>query len=187
MLVLYLSLIDEEDNKQKFEIIYRSYRKQMATVAISIVQNQADAEDVVHDVFVNIATKYMETVKQISDETDLRNYLLKATKNTALNWKKKEQRWVFFIDDEDREFRKKHRFEISDDKFIEYLCETMEYNRVLEAIKILEPKYRDVLYYHFVMEVPVPELAKNLNQSLATTKKQLVRGKKRLLQLLEEE
>lgn len=52
---------------------------------------------------------------------------------------------------------------------------------------MLEPKYRDVLYYHFVMEVPVPELAKTLNQSLAATKKQLVRGKKRLLQLLEEE
>ena len=93
MLVLYLSLIDEEDNKQKFEIIYHSYRKQMAMVAMSIVQNQADAEDVVHDVFVNIATKYMETVKRISDEADLRNYLLKATKNTALNWKKKKQRW----------------------------------------------------------------------------------------------
>ena len=63
----------------------------------------------------------------------------------------------------------------------------MEYNRVLEAMKVLEPKYRDVLYYHFVMEVPVPELANNLNQSLAATKKQLVRGKKKLLQLLEEE
>ena len=184
MLVLYLSLIDEEDNKQKFEIIYHSYRKQMAMVAMSIVQNQADAEDVVHDVFVNIATKYMETVKRISDEADLRNYLLKATKNTALNWKKKKQRWIFFIDGEDREI---DRYEPSDEKFIEYLCEKMEYNRVLEAMKMLEPKYRDVLYYHFVMEVPVPELAKNLNQSLAATKKQLVRGKKRLLQLLEEE
>ena len=159
----------------------------MALVAMAIVHSEVDAEDIVHDVFLNVATRHMDIINRITDETDLRNYMLKATKNTALNWKKKEQRWVFFIDDEDREFRKKHRFEISDDKFIEYLCETMEYNRVLEAIKILEPKYRDVLYYHFVMEVPVPELAKNLNQSLATTKKQLVRGKKRLLQLLEEE
>lgn len=184
MLVLYLSLIDEDNNKQKFEMIYHSYRKQMAMVAMSIVQSQADAEDVVHEVFLNIATKYMETVKSISNETDLRNYLLKATKNTALNWKKKKQRWIFFIDGEDRE---PDRIELSDEKFIEYLCEKTEYNRVLEAMKMLEPKYRDVLYYHFVMEVPVPELAKNLNQSLAATKKQLVRGKKRLLQLLEEE
>ena len=187
MLVLYLSLIDEEDKKQKFEVIYRSYRKQMAIVAMSIVQNQADAEDVVHDVFVNIATKYMETVKSISNETDLRNYLLKATKNTALNWKKKKQRWSFSIDDGDRQILENGRGALSDDKFIEYLCEKMEYTRVLEAMKILEPKYRDVLYYHFVMEVPVPELAKYLNQTLPATKKQLVRGKKKLLQLLEEE
>lgn len=46
MLVLYLSLIDEDNNKQKFEMIYHSYRKQMVMVAMSIVQNQSDAEAV---------------------------------------------------------------------------------------------------------------------------------------------
>lgn len=182
MLVLYLSLIDEEDNKQKFEILYHSYKKQMAIVAMSVVQNQADAEDIVHDVFVNIATRYMDTINQITDEIDLRNYLLKVTKNTALNWKKRKQRLVYHMDVEDKE---NTGMELSDDQFIEYLCEKMEYQRVLEAIKILEPKYRDVLYYHFVMEIPVPELAKYLKQSLAATKKQLVRGKKKLLQIVE--
>lgn len=103
MLVLYLSLIDEEDNKQKFEILYHSYKKQMAIVAMSVVQNQADAEDIVHDVFVNIATRYMDTINQITDEIDLRNYLLKVTKNTALNWKKRKQRLVYHMDVEDKE------------------------------------------------------------------------------------
>lgn len=184
MLVFYLNLIDEENNKDKLEKIYRAYRKQMALVAMEIVHNEADVEDIVHEVFVNVATRHMDTINRITDEVDVRNYLLKATKNTALNWNEKRKRLV----NSDRELNEKaSALDLSDDKFLEYLCKKIEYNRVLEAIKVLEPKYRDVLYHHFVMEVPVPELAKYLNQSLSATKKQLVRGKKKLLLLLEEE
>lgn len=184
MLAFYLTLIDEENNKDKFEKIYRAYRKQMAAVAMAIVHSEADAEDVVHEVFVNVATKHMNTVNRITDEVDLRNYMLKATKNTALNWNDKRKRLVYADSELDE---KAIVLDLSDDKFVEYLCKKIEYNRVLEAIKALEPKYRDVLYHHFVMEVSVPELAKYLNQSLSATKKQLVRGKKKLLLLLEEE
>lgn len=184
MLVLYLTYIDDENDKQKFEKLYHAHRKQMAAVAMAIVHNETDVEDIVHDVFLNIATRHMDTINRITDETDLRNYMLKATKNTAINWKTKQKRLVFSIKEVDVELSV---LDLSDDKFIEYLCQKIAYNRVLEAIKVLEPKYRDVLYHHFVMEVPVPQLAKSLNQSLSATKKQLVRGKKKLLLLLEGE
>ena len=75
--------------------------------------------------------------------------------------------------------------ELSDDTFIEFLCNKIDYDQIVEAIKSLNEKYRDVLYYHFVMELTVPETAKLLNQTTSTTKKQLVRGKKMLLSLLE--
>jgi RNA polymerase sigma-70 factor (ECF subfamily) len=184
MLVLYLTYIDEEQEKLKFENLYYTYRKQMAAVAMSVVCSREDAEDIVHEVFLNIASKHMEMVCKISDERDLRNYMLKAVKNTALNWKKKRGRWLFLENDIEI---KNDTLELSDDKFVEYLCEKMEYERVLEAIKALETKYQNVLYYHFVMELPVPQVAKSLSQSLAATKKQLVRGKKKLLQILGEE
>lgn len=179
--MLYLTYIEDEKDKQKFEELYHAYKKQMSLVAMAIVHNEADAEDIVHDVFLNVATRHMDTINRISNETDIRNYMLKATKNTALNWNGKQKRLIFAPKDIDVECQ------VSDDKFVEFLCQKMEYVRVLQAIKILEPKYRDVLYHHFVMEIPVPQLAKYLNQSLSTTKKQLVRGKKKLLLLLEGE
>lgn len=77
--------------------------------------------------------------------------------------------------------------EIADDDFIEYLCTKIEYERLIEAMKTLEPNYRDVMYQHFVMEIPIPQVAEGFNQSISATKKQLVRGKKRLLQILEGE
>lgn len=184
MLVLYLTYIDDEKDKEKFEKLYHAHKKQMSLVAMAIVHNESDVEDIVHDVFLTIATRHMDTINRITDETDLRNYMLKATKNTALNWNVKQKRLVYATNEVDVELPV---LDMSDDKFIEFLCQKIEYERVLQTIKILEPKYRDVLYHHFVMEIPVPELAKSFNQSLSATKKQLVRGKKKLLLLLGEE
>lgn len=184
MLVLYMSLIDEEKDKEKFEKLYLAYKRQMILVGVAIVLSESDAEDIVHEVFLNIATRHMDTINRISNETDLRNYLLKATKNTALNWRKKKQRLVYPGENVDIE---SPVFDLSDDKFIDYLCQKIEYDCVIGAIQSLEPRYRDVLYHHFVMEVSVPELAKYLNQSVSATKKQLVRGKKKLLLLLKGE
>lgn len=52
MLTLYLSLISTEAERSRFEEVYSQYRKQMIVIATSILKNEADAEDVVHDVFI---------------------------------------------------------------------------------------------------------------------------------------
>ena len=70
-----LADLDEEKDKDKFEELYHSYKNQMTYVAMSVVHNEADTEDIVHDVFVKIATRHMDTVNQISEEVDLRNYM----------------------------------------------------------------------------------------------------------------
>ena len=182
MLALYMTFIDDENDKEKFEKIYYAHRRQMAALALSIVHSETDAEDIVHEVFLTVATKHMPTINRIANETDIRNYLLKATKNTSLNWQNKNKRILYV---ENNEVYEKSDMEL--DELEKYLCQRMEYERVLEAIKCLEPRYRDVLYHHYVMETPVPQIAKTFHQSVSATKKQLVRGKKKLLQLLEGE
>ena len=184
MLALYLAYLDDENDKQLFENIYYSHRKQMVLVAIPIV-GEEDAEDVVEEVFLRIAQKYFDVVRDIKDEKDLRNYLLKATKNTAINKVKSKRRENTSLDTI-IEYDMNDFEELSDDTFIEFLCNKIDYDQIVEAIKNLNEKYRDVLYYHFVMELTVPQTAKILNQLTTATKKQLVRGKKMLLSLLEE-
>lgn len=182
MLALYFTYIDEESNRNKFEKIYYSYRKQMVLVALSVVHNEADAEDVVHEVFFNIAAKYMSTINAIKEDKVLRNYLLTATKHAALNWMRKKKHIVYL--EPEMELDDVAPI-IKDDVFVDVICKRMEYENVLTAIKALDEKYRNVIYYHFVLEIPVPQVADLMQQSVATTKKQLVRGKKKLLDLLE--
>lgn len=183
MLALYLAYLDDENDKKLFEEIFYAYRKQMVTLALSILNNENDAEDAVHNVFLRIAQKNWNTVRTIENKTDLRNYLLKATKNASLNFIKIKNRdnvsldSIVVFDLYDSEL-------LSDDSFIDTICTKIEYDIMIEAIKSLDDKYRNVIYYHLVMELPIIKTAQLLGQTVAATQKQLFRGKKMLLSLL---
>ena len=113
----------------------------------------------------------------------MRNYLLKATKNTSLNkikGKKKENVSLDSVTEYDIAGIKN----MSDDTFLEVICSKFEYDKVVEAIHSLNEKYRDVMYCYYVMEMTASQTAISLNQKLSATKQQLVRGKKMLLSLL---
>ncbi len=181
MLVFCLAFIDDSNDKELFENLFYAYRKQMVYLAMSFIHNQDDAEDIVHDVFLNIAQRHMSIIKNIKNDEDMRNYLLKATKNKALNRIRDRKKDSVCIDSI-LEFSNEN---VSDGEFIDEICNHSEYEQVLSAIESLDNIYRNSMYYHFVLEIPIQEVSKILNQSISTTKKQLVRGKKRLLALLE--
>lgn len=180
MIALYLSLIEDENDKTLFEKIYMAYRKQMFVVAMQVLNNHEDAEDVVHDVFLKIAGKYMERIKQINNSQDMRNYLLKAVKNTALNQQKSKKRENVSLNTVD-EWESCGIKEISDNSFFQVICDKMDYASALEAIRNLDEKYSDAIYYHLVIGLTVPETAALLGEKRDTVKKQLGRGKKLLL------
>lgn len=87
MLAFYMAFIDDEDDREKFEIIYNEYRKRMVSTAYSILRNHEDAEDAVHDTFIKIA-RNMNSIGDPKSNEAL-SYILKATKNTAINLSKK--------------------------------------------------------------------------------------------------
>ena len=87
MLAFYMSFIDDDDDREKFEIIYNEYRKRMVSTAYSILRNHEDAEDAVHDTFIKIA-RNMNSIGDPKSNEAL-SYVLKATKNTAINLSQK--------------------------------------------------------------------------------------------------
>lgn len=183
MLFLYMSFIDDESHRRLFEDIYLNYRKQMLLTAHSVLGNASDAEDIVHDVFIKIAKKHMAKIGTIENANDLRNYLLKATKHRALDHLRKHRRERATVDaDNERELQ--NVAELSDDEFVERICSNIEYKRVTEAIASMKEPYRDALYYHFVLELSIPDVARMMNCKVSTVKQRLVRGKKLLQEQL---
>lgn len=181
MLVLYLSMIDNDDDRNLFEKIYYSYRKQMLTVALSVLENEDDAEDLVHDVFCNIAEKYIPTLQNIKNEQDMKNYLLKATKNSALN-KKRDTKKSISLHENETVLNAEE--DLNDNSFLDMICNSLSYQEIISAIRSLDKKYEEVLYLHFVLEMSVPDVADFLERNKNTVKIQLARGKMILLEKL---
>ncbi len=177
-----LTYLDEEADQKLLEDIFYSYSKQMVSLAMTYLKNTDDAEDAVGTVFERIASRNFDVVRSIKNDCDMRNYLLKATKNTCLNMLGQKKMTVSF--EQISEYGYVEKGMCSDDSFFETICNKMDYEAVLKAIGSLNEKYRDALYYHFVMEMTVAEVAKLMFQSVSATKQQLVRGKKMLLALL---
>ncbi len=121
MLALYMSFIDDESQRRLFEEIYLNYRKQMLLVARSVLGSDTDAEDVVHDVFLKIAKKHMSRISKIKNSIDLRNYLLKATKHTALDHLRKRRHEKAILDAVNENNLKKDA-EVSDDELVDKVC-----------------------------------------------------------------
>lgn len=180
MLAFYLSLIDNDNDRKLFERIYYAHRKQMFTLAFAILENEDDAEDLVHDVFCNIAEKYMQSLQNIKNEQDMKNYLLKATKNSALN-KKRDTKPHMSLHESEYMLNKD---DLNDNEFLDMVCNNISYQEILKAIRSLDKKYEDVLYLHFVIGMTVPEVAEHLERNKQTVKKQLLRGKILLLEKL---
>lgn len=183
MLTLYLIYLDDENDKKLFEDIFYSYRKQMVKLALFILHNEDDAEDAVHDVFLHIAMWNMDVIRRIKDRKDIRNYFLKATKHRALDIIRNRRSSDISLDTIS-EYAIGDIKDLSDDTFLKEICARSECEMVIEAMESLGEKYRDALYYHFIMEMTVHETAKLLGQPKSTTKQQLVRGKRMLLELL---
>ena len=69
MLAFYMSFIDDENDKSRFEVIYDTYRKRMVLTAYSVIHDRNEAEDVVHDTFIKIARNMKSINDPLSNET----------------------------------------------------------------------------------------------------------------------
>ena len=174
MLLFYLSLIETEEDKSKFEILYYEYRERMFSAAFDVVKNKEDAEDAVHTAFIGIANN-MKSIDEPHSERTL-SYVIKAAKNSAINIYNKNNKIVKAEYDE--------KFYISDDEFFDSVFSESSYNEVVSAITNLKDTYKIPMYYYYVKELKLKEISKLLGVNLSTVKSRIYKGKKVLLEQL---
>lgn len=67
-MLIYLQTIETDEEKSKFEEIYRTYRGLMYHVAFERMHHEQDAEDAVHHVFMKIAEN-IKIIEPVSPRT----------------------------------------------------------------------------------------------------------------------
>ena len=89
MLPVFLTLIDEPNDNEKFDQIYSEYRNKMYYKALSMLRNPALAEEAVQESLLKIA----ENISKISlkNRSQTASFIVIIVRNTCLNMLKSER------------------------------------------------------------------------------------------------
>lgn len=178
MMMFYLSAVSDAESRKTFEYYYVTYRKTMFNAAYSVLGDTYEAEDAVHNAFVSIS-KHINVLLD-ANENDGKCYCVKAARNAALNIARKNSRSNADISIEEL-------YDVTDERAFEKMLADANYEHILNIIRNMEATYRDVLYMRYVMDMTAEQIADTLERKSATVRKQLVRGKKILIEKLEKE
>ena len=166
MLVLYLSLITEQDDKKRFEHLYLSYRERLLKIARSILVQKSGDEDCVEDAFLYMA-KHFKRFSDMDDE-HVYAYLVTVVKTRAYDENDRRTRTVFTFDEPVTET-------VSDDFF-----EHVLYDELVEAILDLPDGYREILILSQKHGLSAKELTELLHLSKTTIYRRMCIAKKML-------
>ena len=142
------------------------YGNSILRIAVTYVKNKQDAEDILQDVLI----KYMTYQPSFESTDHEKAWFLRVAINMAKNKCKSAA------------FRLQVNLEES-----ESYCEEYQYNSVLDAVKQLPTKYKEIIYLYYYEEYEVKEIAELLHKKEATIKSLLRRGRERLGRLLRED
>lgn len=169
---LYLALIDCEEDRDKFELIYKKYNKIMFYIAKGVLQNDHNAEDAVSLSFIKII-KHLDKINEINCNKT-KGLIVIIVKNTSIDLYRKIK----------KENENVHNIE---EKY--ELCENIEIeveNSVQEAILKLPQKYRDVFFLKYCHQLEYDEIGRVLDIKESTIRSLISRGKKKLEYILKD-
>lgn len=175
MLSLYLSMLETSEERNKFEVLYHLHKRTMLYVAKGILKDDYLAEDAVHEAFIRVINHFIKIGEPNSPQT--RYFLIVIVRNISLTMLEKQKKTVLF---EDLEPLGGMQSDLEDEVF-----DTIECQKIVNAMEELPVQFRDVLYLRYVEEYKFSEIAPLLGLNQETVKKRAQRGKKKLLELLE--
>ncbi|MDR0919737.1 MAG: sigma-70 family RNA polymerase sigma factor [Oscillospiraceae bacterium] len=178
MLPIFLSMIDNEEDKSLFEEFYKLYRQDMFKIADRILKNESDAEDAVSEAFFRIANNFSK-IKDVHIKQS-RAFAAVTIENVAKNiYVYKRNRPAQNIEDFDDIWDDEN---LEDDVVINASVDT-----IINALKSLTENYYSVLYMTIVCGYSISEVSALLGLTRENTKKIYARAKRKIREITESE
>lgn len=156
--------------EHQFEKLFKEHFAYLSNVAFAMVKDEDDSYDIVQQVFV----KFWDKRFDVDIDDNIKAYLHRATKNTALNFIDKNKRSIY-IDDNKLADMPEHSEEKNSD-FLEGEVEVA----IQKAIADLPEKCQVVFKLSRYAEKSNKEIAEELNISIKAVEKHIGRALKEL-------
>ena len=158
----------KKGNESAFVQMYEIYSGRLFGVCLRYSKNRADAEDLLQESFVKI----YENLENFQGSGSLEGWLRRITVNICINHYRKSKNEKVIASD---------NF-IVDDVVNETVFSKIETERILELIQELPEGYRLVFNLHVIEGYKHNEIAELLGTSENTSKTQLLKARKQLME-----
>lgn len=176
MLLFYLSMIDNEDDRNWLSKVYKDYKPWMLKIAYGYTKHNEDSKDAVHEIFLRMSSNIKSVPRK---PVILKVYLETAIRNICYTITTR---------------RNKHPIFSIEEQFYTPLDEDLEENtinkilseQVLEYIEQMPIIYCSVLTLYLVCKNKVSDISNILDIPYKTVESRLYRGKKLLNERFED-
>jgi len=172
MLSLFLMLLDDENDKLTFEMLYSKYKDAGLRRALRLLNNnQFDAEDALQRAWVTVYRNFDKL--KTKNEHVIATYLFETIKYKAIAVASDNKKWGT-----ETEKMISEEFEnVSDDLLFE-ICAKEKQETINKVFCNLDETYRDVLIFHFLNGLSIKEIASQIGVNEKSVWTKLYRGKK---------
>jgi len=185
-----LPAVDEESafvgelragSEDAFAYLLTVYQNPVFNLIWHIVENQADASDVLQDVFI----KVFKNIKGFNGESSLRTWIYRIAVHEASNhrrsWIRRHWREPISVDDTQSPSAAAAAEVASSERRPDQVFEQAEREEVVkQALTSLAPPYRTVVVLREIEGLPYEEIAQVLGLAEGTVKSRLLRGRELL-------
>ena len=168
MLVMFLSMLEAEEDQRRFTKLFEAHEKKVYAVALHILGNREWAEDAAQQTWLKLVQNWERVSALPWEETE--GYVVTVVKNAALGILRSERKLAAFPENWDPPAPEDHQD---------------EYDYLVSLIRALPEGYRRVLELKLVEEETNREIARRLNINESTVASRVMRGRAMLRESLE--
>lgn len=175
-----LVLAAKNDNTKCFEELYKLYYDKIYALAMTIVKNSADAEDVLQITFV----KAWQSIGKLENVSAFNTWIQRITVNQC-NSMLRGKKQSYSIDDEseDGEFLQIESDILLPEQFAERDDLSLRLKEIIDDLSVVQ---RETILLYYYNELSVEEIAETMDCSVGTVKSRLFLARKAVKTEIEE-
>jgi len=156
--------------------VYNRYQRAMYNVALRIVKDTAEAEDIMQESFITAFRK----LDSFKGEAAFGAWLKRIVTNNSLTQYRKSSRYIFVSDETISEETHEETYGLAEDDYSD-----MKSKQMLKCMEELHDSYRQILSLHFIEGFDYEEICEILGISYANCRTLISRAKESLRKKLE--
>ena len=164
-----------QEGDMQFIALYKFYYQDLYAYGVSLGFNTEDVKDAIQEVYL----KLYFNERLCIDEKKIKFYLLRSVRNQLIDWERTKKD-TSSIEEEERSFKLSVSVEES---FISDEEDLLLKKRVNRLRDLLTDHQREIVYLHFIEEMPYEEIAVMLDMKIQTVRGQVFKAMEKLRKL----